>query len=91
MLERGLQRDTDYGGKIAGMASAPWAEELRKGDEQSIAMGVFADQIPPWPDNLPPGATEMKWSPISSTLIFGERDAVLRRYRHYGRAKPENR
>ena len=28
-------------------------------------------------DDLPPGATEMKWSPISSTLISGERDAVL--------------
>jgi glyoxylase-like metal-dependent hydrolase (beta-lactamase superfamily II) len=28
-------------------------------------------------NDLPPGATEMKWSPISSTLISGERDAVL--------------
>src|ERR1700733_3494218 len=27
--------------------------------------------------DLPPGASEMKWSPISSTLISGERDAVL--------------
>src|ERR1700745_2678494 len=27
--------------------------------------------------DLPPGATEKKWSPISSTLISGERDAVL--------------
>ena len=27
--------------------------------------------------DLAPGATEMKWSPISSTLISGERDAVL--------------
>src|SRR6201987_3597308 len=27
--------------------------------------------------DLPPGATEMKWSPISATLISGERDAVL--------------
>src|ERR1700686_4300109 len=27
--------------------------------------------------DLPPGATERKWSPISSTLISGERDAVL--------------
>src|SRR5712671_5314868 len=34
-------------------------------------------QIPVDTDNLPPGATEMKWSPISSTLISGERDAVL--------------
>ena len=28
-------------------------------------------------DDFPPGATEMKWSPISSTLISGKRDAVL--------------
>jgi glyoxylase-like metal-dependent hydrolase (beta-lactamase superfamily II) len=28
-------------------------------------------------NNLPPGASEMKWSPISSTLISGKRDAVL--------------
>ena len=27
--------------------------------------------------DLPPGVTEMKWSPISSTLVSGERDAVL--------------
>src|SRR6201982_4229703 len=27
--------------------------------------------------DLPPGATERKWSLISSTLISGERDAVL--------------
>jgi glyoxylase-like metal-dependent hydrolase (beta-lactamase superfamily II) len=34
-------------------------------------------QIPVVTNDLPPGATEMKWSPISSTLISGERDAVL--------------
>jgi glyoxylase-like metal-dependent hydrolase (beta-lactamase superfamily II) len=28
-------------------------------------------------DDLAPGATEMRWSPISSTLISGKRDAVL--------------
>src|ERR1700741_129749 len=28
-------------------------------------------------ERLPPGASEMKWSPISSTLILGKRDAVL--------------
>jgi hypothetical protein len=27
--------------------------------------------------DLLPGASEMKWSPISSTLISGKRDAVL--------------
>jgi glyoxylase-like metal-dependent hydrolase (beta-lactamase superfamily II) len=34
-------------------------------------------QIPVVTSDLPPGASEMKWSPISSTLISGERDAVL--------------
>lgn len=34
-------------------------------------------QIPVVTSDLPPGAREMKWSPISSTLISGKRDAVL--------------
>jgi len=34
-------------------------------------------QIPVVTGDLPPGASEMKWSPISSTLILGKRDAVL--------------
>ena len=34
-------------------------------------------QIPAVTGDLAPGATEVKWSPISSTLISGERDAVL--------------
>src|SRR5579872_7082830 len=33
--------------------------------------------IPVVTSDLPPGASEMKWSPISSTLISGERDAAL--------------
>jgi glyoxylase-like metal-dependent hydrolase (beta-lactamase superfamily II) len=36
-----------------------------------------SSQIPAVTSELPPGATEMKWSPISSSLISGERDAVL--------------
>jgi len=34
-------------------------------------------QIPVVTSDLPPGASEMKWSPIASTLILGKRDAVL--------------
>jgi glyoxylase-like metal-dependent hydrolase (beta-lactamase superfamily II) len=34
-------------------------------------------KIPVVTSDLPPGASEMKWSPISSTLISGKRDAVL--------------
>src|ERR1700757_420041 len=34
-------------------------------------------QIPVVTDDLPPGTSEMRWSPISSTFISGKRDAVL--------------
>src|SRR5246127_425075 len=34
-------------------------------------------QIPVVTNDLPPGVSEMTWSPISSTLISGKRDAVL--------------
>lgn len=33
--------------------------------------------VPTVSDDLPPGETARMWSPISSTLIYGERDAVL--------------
>src|SRR5580700_9382371 len=52
--------------------------KLRRSDDQSIAVGVLVSaEIPVVTSDLPPGASEMKWSPISSTLISGERDAVL--------------
>jgi glyoxylase-like metal-dependent hydrolase (beta-lactamase superfamily II) len=45
---------------------------------RTLKWDVFvSSQIPAVTSELPPGATEMKWSPISSTLISGERDAVL--------------
>src|ERR1700741_4980885 len=34
-------------------------------------------QIPVVTNDFPPGASEMTWSPIASTLISGKRDAVL--------------
>ena len=37
----------------------------------------ISGQIPAITNDLPPGASEMKWSPISSTIISGKRDAVL--------------
>jgi glyoxylase-like metal-dependent hydrolase (beta-lactamase superfamily II) len=44
----------------------------------ALKWDVFvSSQIPAVTSTLPPGASEMKWSPISSTLISGERDAVL--------------
>ena len=38
---------------------------------------LVSAQIPVVTSDLPPGASETQWSPISSTLISGERDAVL--------------
>jgi glyoxylase-like metal-dependent hydrolase (beta-lactamase superfamily II) len=38
---------------------------------------LVSAQVPVVTRDLPPGASEMKWSPISSTLISGEHDAVL--------------
>ena len=38
---------------------------------------LVSAQIPVVTSDLPPGVSKMKWSPISSTLISGERDAVL--------------
>ena len=46
--------------------------------KSGLKWDVFvSSQIPAVTGDLPPGVTEMKWSPISSTLISGERDAVL--------------
>jgi glyoxylase-like metal-dependent hydrolase (beta-lactamase superfamily II) len=43
-----------------------------------LQWNVFINsQIPAITNDLPPGVSEMKWSPISSTLISGKRDAVL--------------
>jgi glyoxylase-like metal-dependent hydrolase (beta-lactamase superfamily II) len=36
-----------------------------------------APQVPTVSDDLPPGATQRLWSPISATLIAGQQDAVL--------------
>jgi glyoxylase-like metal-dependent hydrolase (beta-lactamase superfamily II) len=38
---------------------------------------LVSAQIPVVTNDLPPGVSERRWSPISSTLISGERDAVL--------------
>ena len=44
----------------------------------SLTWEVFlAPSIPAIAPDVPPGETERPWPPISSTLISGERDAVL--------------
>jgi glyoxylase-like metal-dependent hydrolase (beta-lactamase superfamily II) len=48
------------------------------GQENSLKWKVFlAPSIPAITSDLPPGEKERPWPPISSTLISGERDAVL--------------
>jgi glyoxylase-like metal-dependent hydrolase (beta-lactamase superfamily II) len=43
-----------------------------------LRFDVFASaEIPVVTSDLPPGLAERRWSPISSTLVSGERDAVL--------------
>jgi glyoxylase-like metal-dependent hydrolase (beta-lactamase superfamily II) len=46
--------------------------------EMALKWDVFlAPSIPAITSDLPPGQTHRPWPPISSTLILGERDAVL--------------
>jgi hypothetical protein len=50
----------------------------RTARKTSLRWDVFlAPSIPAITSDLPPGEKERPWPPISSTLIFGERDAVL--------------
>ena len=53
----------------------------------SLTWEVFlAPSIPAIAPDVPPGETARPWPPISSTLISGERDAVLVDTPNYGRA-----
>src|SRR6266446_6999364 len=46
--------------------------------KMSLSWGVsLAPSIPAITSDLPPGEKQRPWPPISSTLISGERDAVL--------------
>jgi glyoxylase-like metal-dependent hydrolase (beta-lactamase superfamily II) len=71
-------------------ASPPRADEPRSTHGQSTANSgrtpentsltwdlFLAPSIPAITSDVPPGETERPWPPISSTLISGERDAVL--------------
>src|SRR5713101_2012644 len=59
----------DKGDKL--MTGVPTADTLLKWD-------VFVTPgIPIVISDLPPGTKQRLWSPISSTLIYGKRDAVL--------------
>src|SRR5689334_12382851 len=65
---RSRQGQSDTGTSKAG----------RKARKISLTWEVFlAPSIPAITSDLPPGEKQRPWPPISSTLISGERDAVL--------------
>jgi glyoxylase-like metal-dependent hydrolase (beta-lactamase superfamily II) len=54
------------------------ANSGRTTEDTSLTWDLFlAPSIPAITSDVPPGETERPWPPISSTLISGERDAVL--------------
>src|SRR5260221_8025926 len=61
-----------------GQSDSSTANSGRTTQNISLRWDVFlAPSIPAITSDLPPGEKERPWPPISSTLISGERDAVL--------------
>jgi len=61
-----------------GESNSSTANSGRTAQKTSLRWDVFlAPSIPAITSDLPPGEKERPWPPISSTLISGERDAVL--------------
>jgi glyoxylase-like metal-dependent hydrolase (beta-lactamase superfamily II) len=61
-----------------GRSSTSTSKTGRTTRKTSLRWDAFlAPSIPAITSELPPGETQRPWPPISSTLIFGERDAVL--------------
>jgi len=61
-----------------GQADSSTSKSRRTTKKISLAWDVFlAPSIPAITSDLPPGEKQRPWPPISSTLISGERDAVL--------------
>src|SRR5207244_9993060 len=61
-----------------GQSDRSAANSRRAIKNTSLTWEVFlAPSIPAIAPDVPPGETERPWPPISSTLISGERDAVL--------------
>src|SRR3981189_620263 len=65
-------------GSKHGESTSSTANSGRTAQKTSLRWDVFlAPSIPAITSDLPPGEKERPWPPISSTLISGERDAVL--------------
>jgi len=61
-----------------GESNSSTANSGHTTEKTSLRWDVFlAPSIPAITSDLPPGEKERPWPPISSTLISGERDAVL--------------
>jgi glyoxylase-like metal-dependent hydrolase (beta-lactamase superfamily II) len=65
-------------GSTQGQSNTSTSKTGRTTRKTSLRWDVFlAPSIPAITSDLPPGETQRPWPPISSTLISGERDAVL--------------
>src|SRR5438105_2354486 len=62
---------------IANEGNESMTEVATRGDVPLNWEVFVTPGIPMVTSNLPPGAKQGIWSPISSTLIYGKRDAVL--------------
>ena len=63
---------------MQGQSDTSTSNSGRTTQNGSLRWDVFlAPSMPAITSDLPPGAKERPWPPISSTLISGERDAVL--------------
>src|SRR5260370_3950491 len=61
-----------------GQSGSSTSKSRRTTKNISLTWDVFlAPSIPAIAPDVPPGETQRPWPPISSTLISGERDAVL--------------
>ena len=68
----------DQARSMPGQSDSSTSNSGRTTQNISLRWEVFlAPSIPAITSDLPPGEKERPWPPISSTLISGERDAVL--------------
>src|SRR6202521_6124217 len=68
----------DQAGSMHGQSDSSTSNSGRTTQNKSLRWDVFlAPSIPAIAPDVPPGETARPWPPISSTLISGERDAVL--------------